>query len=260
MAASRGSASAVLLMWSASLNLTNYEPVEQTVDRTTARSGVMIFLKRIAKSPFEKDAAVSVRDLKVPDKARREFEKGYQRLAKSDLDGGLKQLKKAVDVYPGYYDAYYQIGLADMHLTRWDDAESALHKAIELGDGRHAQPYLALGALYCQRKAFADAEGVLHRALEIEANSSQGYLFLGQAVYGLNRLDEAEKHAQAALARNSNEASAYLLLANVHIKKNNYALVQNDLDAYLKLKPTGPHSDQARATLAEMQQVLVGSR
>jgi tetratricopeptide (TPR) repeat protein len=96
--------------------------------------------------------------------------------------------------------------------------------------------------------------------LEIDPNSSQGYLFLEQAVYGLNRLDEAEKHAQAALSRNSNEASAYFLLANVHIKKNNYALVQNDLDAYLKLKPTGPNSDQARAMLAEIQQVLVGSR
>ena len=237
----------------------NYEPVEQTVNRTEARSGLVIYLRKTGKSPFERDGVVSVRDLKVPEKARREFEKGYQRLAKSDPDGGLKQFQKAVEIFPDYYDAYYHMGVADLELRRWEDAESSLQRAIELADGRHAQPYLALGALYCDKKAFPDAERVLHRALEIDASSSQGYVFLGQAVYGLNRMDEAEKHAQAALSRKSDEASAYLLLTNIHIKKNNYAMAQNDLEAYLKLKPNGPNSDQARATLAQLQHASVSS-
>jgi Tfp pilus assembly protein PilF len=226
-----------------------YEPVEQRVDVGFAGTpGVVITLRKIRKAPVDREGyTVSVHDLKVPVKARHAFEKGVERLQKKDIAGSLDRFKEATNAFPDYYEAYYQIGLANLELRRGDAAEQAMQRAIDLSGGGYADPQFALGALLCDRQEYSEAERVLRRAIEVDANSWKGHLFLGQALFGQNRLEEAEKSAREVLLRRSDVPSVHLLLANIHIRRQEYILGIKDLDSFLSMKPEGPSSDQARA-------------
>ena len=226
-----------------------YEPVEQQVNvgYEGSTSGVLIRLRKLKASLVDRGAyIVSVHDLKVPGKARHEFDKGIARLQKNDAEGSLNHFKEATNAFPNYYEAYYQIGLANLELRRGNDAEQALQRSIDLSGGGYAEPQFALGALLCDRQSFQEAERVLRRAIDVDGNSWKGHLFLGQALFGQNRLAEAEKSAHEVLLRRSDVASAYILLANVHMRRQEYILGIKDLNTYLSMRPDGASSEQAR--------------
>jgi len=235
-----------------------YEPVEQRVDvgYEGVTPGVVIMLRKARTTLVEPEGyKVSVHDLKVPGKARHEFEKGMARLQKKDIAASLEHFKEATHVFPDYYEAYYQIGMVNLELRHGDEAEHALQRAIDLSGGGYAEAEFALGALLCDRQAYADAERVLRRGIDVDATSWRGYLFLGQALFGQNRLAEAEKSAHEVLLRRADIPVAYILMANIHIKQHQYVLGIKDLDTFLSMKPKGPTSDQAREVRAAAQRV-----
>lgn len=238
-----------------------YEPVEQRVDVGSegGAPGVLITLRRVRKAPVGPEAAgytVSVHNLKVPGKARHEFEKGIERLQKNDAQGSLDHFKEATDAFPNYYEAYYQIGLANMELRRGNEAEQALQRSIDLSGGGYAEPQFALGAMLCDKQAYQDAERVLRRAIDVDGNSWKGHLFLGQALFGQNRMADAEKSVREAVLRKPDVASSYVLLANIHIRRHEYILGIKDLDTFLSMKPEGSTSEQARAVRAAAAKIV----
>src|ERR1700733_1372435 len=91
-------------------------------------------------SPYE----VSVRELKIPPRAKRAFEQGLERLAKKDPEGSLTNFEQAIAEFAGYYEAYDRIGAADLKLWRIPEAEQAFRKSIELSVGQYAHPQIAL--------------------------------------------------------------------------------------------------------------------
>jgi tetratricopeptide (TPR) repeat protein len=236
-----------------------YEPVEQRVDLGRGGgAGLVITLRKLRANPIDPTGGytVSLHDLKVPGKARHAYDKGFALLQKKDPLGSLDHFKEATNAYPNYYEAYYQIGLANMELRRGSDAEQAFQRSIDLSGGGYAEPQFALGALLCDRKEYTQAEQILRRSIEIDSSSWKGYLFLGQAQFGMNQLDEAEKNAREVLLRRSETPPAYILLANIHIRRHEYILGLKDLDTYLAMKPTGPTSDQAREVRAAASKIM----
>lgn len=53
---------------------------------------------------------MSVRELRIPMKARIAFEKGLPRLEKNDAVGSQTQFVRATTAFPEYYEAYYLNG------------------------------------------------------------------------------------------------------------------------------------------------------
>ena len=68
------------------------------------------------------------------------FDKGRKLLyEKSDAPGAIKEFQKAIKEFPGYYEAYTQIGVADYRLKDPGTAEDALRKAIELSENKYPE-------------------------------------------------------------------------------------------------------------------------
>lgn len=240
-----------------------YDSAEQTVDTSTPASDIVLYLKKSTVGPTPLAGSgnvVSVQELMVPEKARRFYDKGLQRLAKQDAAGSLEEFKKATAAYPEYSQAYFQIGVVNMQLSRLDEAEQALQRAIDVSSGREAGPQFALAALFCQREQFADAERVARRGMERDAGSWKGPYLLGQALFGLNRVDEAERHVREAVLRKPDAAGAYALLADIHLRNSNYPAVLQDLDAYMKLQPDAPASERARHLRAEAERMMASPK
>jgi tetratricopeptide (TPR) repeat protein len=172
-----------------------YEPTRETLQLFRGPSPPLeLYLKAGNSSPIQRtNYAVSVRDLRIPGKARNAFERGLERLAKNDAIGGRTQFVRATTAFPDYYEAYYHMGVADLRLGREEDAAQAFQKAIDLSGGRYAWAQFALGLLLCRRGEYAEAETVIREGLEVDGRSAIGHLFLSVALFRLNRLEEARE-------------------------------------------------------------------
>jgi tetratricopeptide (TPR) repeat protein len=207
----------------------------------------------------ESNNAVSVRELRIPPKALRAFEQGIERLAKKDPAGSLPYFQRAISEYAGYYEAYDRLGTADLKLWRLPEAEQAFRKSIEVSGGQYAHPLLALGAILDDQKKFVEAVTVLRNGLGLDPDSWTGHYYLGLALFGLNRLEEAGESARETLARKSDFPRAYLLLADIHCREKDYQSLVSDLNEYLKLAPDGPDSGWAKDLRESAQRITIQS-
>jgi len=203
---------------------------------------------------------VSVRELSIPPKALRAFERGIECLAKKDAAGSLPHFQRAISIFAGYYEAYDRMGAADLKLWRIQEAEQAFRKSIELSGGRYAHPLLALGAILDDREQFTEAEAVTRKGLDLNPDSWTGHYYLGLALSGLNRLEEAKKSVLEALRRNTNFPEAHLLLADIHSREKDYRSLVSDLDDYLELAPDGPASARVKAFRESARRLLFESQ
>ena len=235
-----------------------YEPTRETLQLLRGPSPPLeLYLKASNPSPVRRtEYAVSVRELRIPGKARNAFEKGLERLAKNDPVGSRTQFVRATVVFPDYYEAYYHMGVADLRLGREEDAAQAFQKAIDLSGGHYAWAQFALGLLLCRRGEYAEAETVIRKGLDVDGSPATGHLFLSVALFRLNRLEEAERSAREALLRRPGFALAYLVLADVHGRRGEYARQLQDLDAYLKFEPDGPASKQVREVREVVRRIV----
>jgi Tfp pilus assembly protein PilF len=234
-----------------------YEPTRESLRLYGPSPPLELHLRASNPSPVRRTAyTVSVRELRIPGKARNAFEKGLERLAKNDADGSRTQFMRATTAFPDYYEAYYHIGVADLRLGREEEAAQAFQKAIDLSGGHYAWAQFALGLLLCRRGEYAEAETVIRKGLDVDGSTATGHLFLSVALFRLNRLEEAEKSAQEALLRKPGFAWAYLVLADVHGRRGEYARQLQNLDAYLKLEHDGPASKQVREVREVVRRIV----
>lgn len=204
--------------------------------------------------------SVSVRELSIPPKALHAYEQGIECLAKKDPAGSLPHFQRAISEFAGYYEAYDRIGAVNLKLWRIPEAEQAFRKSIELSGGRYAHPLIALGAILDDEKKFAEAEAVIRKGLDPNPDSWTGRYYLGLALAGLNRLEEAEKSALEALRQKADFPEAHLLLADIHGREKDFRALVNDLDEYLRLAPDGPASARAKAVRDSARRVLFESQ
>jgi tetratricopeptide (TPR) repeat protein len=172
---------------------------------------------------------VSLRELRTPGKALRAYARGTELLANNDAEGSLPLFQRAISEYAGYYEAYDRIGSANLKLWRVPEAEQAFRKSIEVSGGRYAHLLLALGAILDDHKNFAEAESVIRKGLSLDPNSWRGHYYLALALFGLNRLADAEQSAQEALRRKPDFPEAQLLLSNIHSHEEDYRSLVSDL-------------------------------
>jgi tetratricopeptide (TPR) repeat protein len=224
-----------------------YEPTQTSAQLDGSSTKLVLYLKPSSTAPVSRDRyTISTRELKIPAKAQREFEKGIGSLAKSDFAGSVSHFTKATEAFPEYYEAYYHMGVAEVGLRRRDEARQAFQKAIDLSGGRYAWAEFGVGyVLYLQGKP-EEAIAVIRKGLEVDGNSTDGYLVLGMAQLRLNRLDEAERSAREALLRNPNFARAYLVLADVYGQRHEYRAQVQGLETYLRLDPKGAEGEVVR--------------
>jgi tetratricopeptide (TPR) repeat protein len=171
----------------------------------------------------------------------------------------VSHFRKAIHVFPGYFEAYYHLGVAEMTLRHTEEAIKDFQTSIDLSGGRYALAEFGYAYLLCQEGRPSEAEKIARRGLEVEDAAPEGYVILGEALKQLNRLDEAEKSAHEALLRNPNYAGAYLVLSDIAERRGDSRADIQNLDTYLRLQPNGPGSDLARKMRAEAQRRLPSS-
>ena len=84
------------------------------------------------------------------------------------------------------------MGLAQLRLGHEEHAQEAFQKAFDASGGHYAEPHFGLNALLCNQQKFAEAEPIIRKALELAPGFGPRHFIPACALFGLNRLDEAE--------------------------------------------------------------------
>lgn len=240
-----------------------YEPVRDAVEVLgSSRFGLVVYLKKTgAEAPGESGNAVSVRELSLPRETRTAFRKGMDILyTKNDAAASVPVLQQVTSAAPGFYEAFFHMGIAYNQLNKPAEAEAAFRKAIAASEEKYPQAFIALGSLLNSLQKAAEAEAMVRRGLALDGSLWQGHYEMGRALAALNRLEEAEKSMGEVLKLRNDYAPTYLLLANVHIRMRNQTALLGDLNEFLRLEPDGPQSPQAKKLRDSIVQSLENAK
>ena len=234
----------------------------------TATTGVMVFpggapvvvislRKQSAEKAHGPGELTTARQLAIPQKARDYFEKGRKLLEeKAQPEKAIPEFQKAIDVFPSYYEAYTEIGVANYNLKKFHETEEALNKAVQLSSNKDFNAAFLLSDLYNNQQRYGAAEPLARQAATLDDSSWHGYFELARALVGLKRGSEAAAAAIKSRDLKPDNAPVYLALANAHMLEQNYSAMVQDYDEYLKLEPSGPISDNVRQRKEKLEQEL----
>ncbi len=202
---------------------------------------------------------ISAHQLTVPEKARDDYVKGKDLLAKKDYSAAVAEFEKAIREYPSYYEAFAEMGVAQYMQGQAPAARVSLQKSIDLSDGKYPEAMFDLADVLSDIGDFTNAERLARQEIELEETSWRGHFELARALQGMKRFPEAEQSAKKAAELNGQYRQTYVILTNIHIATRQYAAAEQDIDAYLKLDSTSPASEQMRTTRAQLAKALTAA-
>lgn len=198
---------------------------------------------------------ISATSALAPKEARKAYEKGLEAEKKSKPDEAQKEFQKAVDAYPRYAAAWFELGRVYESRDHFDPARDAYRHSTE-ADANFVSPYERLYELDARDGKWAEVATLTDKVLHLNPyDFPQAYYWNAFADARLNKLDEAEKSAREAVRldpQHQNPREWYLLgiiLAN----KQQYAEAAVNLRHYLEFAPEAKDGDKVRQQLAELE-------
>lgn len=224
-------------------------PIEQSYFSTEA---LVLSLVPNAGGAEAAETAVSLPPPEIPEKARKEFEKGLRALANSKPDESVRHLVKAIEIYPNYDNAYVQLAWAHLQQGAPQEARRLLARALAINE-KNARAHALLGSIYKSENQLPQAIEAFEQSLRLGENSWFAHLELGNALLRLERLEAAYHHIARAHELNSSAAATHIALYNALILRDDYQGALAELDEFLKLFPNHPSAARARQQRETLQ-------
>jgi tetratricopeptide (TPR) repeat protein len=202
-------------------------------------------------------SAVSMTSLQAPKDARRAYEKAIQDLRKDKPAEAGKNLQKAVDLYPNYAAAWYELGRMQQQNHDAGQARQSFTKAVA-ADSKFLSPYLKLAELQARAENWAQLADTTGKLLKLDAvDYPMAYYYNATANLNLRQLDAAEKSARSGEKLDTAHRYPRLeeVLAVVLARKKDYAGAVAHLRSYLALAPEAEDAARMRKELAELERL-----
>jgi predicted Zn-dependent protease len=205
--------------------------------------------------PDTRATTVSVATLKVPSRARREFEKACEANNKSKFDKAEKYVRSAIDKFPGYAAAWVLLGLIlDEQRKTPEGREACLHATTI--DPTYLQAYLCQAEFSARNQEWGQLLSLANVALGLNSeDDGYAYYYRAMAYFHMNNLNDAKRSAlQAArIDSNHNYAPLYFLLAQVYDAEGDTANAAAQLRQILKHHNDREREDAAKRYLARLE-------
>ncbi|MGZ7059754.1 MAG: tetratricopeptide repeat protein, partial [Candidatus Angelobacter sp.] len=120
---------------------------------------------------------------------------------KHDARASIDEFKRAARLDPWYGQAYLLLGLAQMQLQQWSDAQWAFEEATKVEPG-NAKAYLGAGSALNEQQNYAEAQKALQHSLEIRPDSAEAHYEMARTLWGLGKWQAAEPHVRQAIELN----------------------------------------------------------
>jgi tetratricopeptide (TPR) repeat protein len=191
----------------------------------------------------------------APKDARKAFEKGLEAEKKSKPDDAQKDFEKAVEVYPKYASAWFELGKIYEQHDQFDQARDAYNKAMT-ADSKYINPYERLYVMALNDHKWEEAANLTDRVIHLNPyDFPMAFYYNAIANLELNKLDIAEKNAREAVKLDTqklNPRSNYIL-GIVLAQKQDFPAAAECLRTYLKERPDSKEADAVRKQLGEIE-------
>ncbi|HZT68288.1 MAG TPA: tetratricopeptide repeat protein [Terriglobia bacterium] len=206
------------------------------------------------KTETDKGAVVSVAELKVPEQARKEYEKGNRAFKSHNYAKAQRYFEQATNDYPCYARAQTDLAtLLIVEKKQAAEAETRLRKAIEC-DASFLDAYVVLAQLLNARAQYKKSVEVLQQGLAHSPDTWQFHYQMGLARYGMKDYTEAENEFRKVAKLNGNPPPVvYIKLADLYVLQSRFNEAYAEMEAYLQAAPNGNFAPRARAIMKQMK-------
>jgi tetratricopeptide (TPR) repeat protein len=201
--------------------------------------------------------AISTATGSAPKDALKYYDKARSEAAGRHLDSAQRDLEKAVQAYPQFAEAWYQLGKIDEALKP-QNAATAYAKAAA-ADPLFTPPYEHIAELAAQQKNWQDVVDATDHALKLNpAGTPALWYFSAVGNYNLGNRATAETSANTSLAMDPNHVAPNTeqLLAVMLAAKGNYAGALEHLRSCLSYSSPGPNADLMKQQIAQLEKLV----
>jgi tetratricopeptide (TPR) repeat protein len=214
-----------------------------------------ILLHRL--SPNE-GGTVSAISLAAPKDAKKAYEKGLDSLKKKKTDDAVKNFEKAVEVYPKYATAWFELGKLRLAAGNKDSAHSSFESAVQ-ADPKFVAPYIELALIEVQAQKWQEVADITAKAVRLDPfDYPQAHFYNAVANYNLKNVEAAEKSALEVERLDTRHA----MPQNLHLlgillaQRQDYKGAVERLRAYLKFAPPTADVSNVKSQLDQMEKFV----
>jgi len=193
----------------------------------------------------------------IPPEAEKFYQTAIGQAGKGDKEAAIKDLRKAIEIFPTYFLALQQVGLLYIEVKKDEQAVEPLTKALQVNP-KAANAHLGLGMAYVNLDRLEKAVPELNAAITLDSRLFRAYLFLGMAFLTQGRLDESEKFLKQAYSTGGPKqaSAAHLYLTSIYNTRQQYQKAIKELEAYLKENPKASNAPKIQEAISKLKAKL----
>lgn len=249
-----------IVVWETERFATEIERIE-VFGRTARVFTQNIFLREkerpLSERPAEGTISLARLSAAIPKEARKAYEQGVKESRKGNPQKAIPHFQRALALYPQYLQALNDLGVQYLRLNQLAEARAAFEKALEL-DPRAAHPRVNLGFLHLLQREYEAALNHLKSAVALDPSNWSAHMLYGVALMQTGDLERAQNELEKALSLGSPPASsiARLHLANLFLRRGDYASALEQSEKYLQEVPSAPNAEQVRERVKKLREVV----
>jgi tetratricopeptide (TPR) repeat protein len=201
---------------------------------------------------------ISATSLNAPKDAKKLFEKGHDALGKNKLDDAQKHFEKAVELYPKYASAWYELGIVNERQKNLEGARKAFAQSLA-ADSKYMNPYDALAQMEARDQKWQDVADITDRMIRLNpVDFPRAYFYNAVAKLNLKRLDEAEKSAKALVEMDTRHQfpKGEQVLGVILAQRQDYTGAAAHIRKFITFSQPGADVDLAKRQLADLEKSL----
>lgn len=167
----------------------------------------------------------------------------------------VDEFKKVTKIDPWYGQGYMLLGLAQMQLQHWSDAQWAFEEATKVEPGS-AKAFLGVGSALNEQHDYVGAQKALEHSLDLNPALAEAHYELARTLAATGKWDLAAPHAQRAVTLNPDYAGPHALLGNFYVQNEDPRAALHEFEECLRLDPNGSLAPSVKQMIAQLKKVL----
>jgi len=198
--------------------------------------------------------SISVTSALAPKPAKKALEKAQQQEKKAKWSQAEQSLEKAVQIYPKYAVAWFELGKIQLRRNDAASAQNSFQQSIK-ADPKYVNPYDGLAQIAYQARQWPAVVETTNQLIALNPVNFPGAYFLnGVANFSLGNLDSAEKIVRQGIKVDDAHQIPRLqyLLGMILLRKQEYPEASRYLQQYLLLAKQPAEIEETKKQLDEI--------
>lgn len=234
--------------------VSEFVPLSARIDGSESNDIGRLVLHRLQQV---QGASISVTSASAPSSARKAYDKGREHALKEKWEEAEKSFRKAVEIYPRYAVAWYELGRIQQRNQDMTSAKTSFQNAIS-ADAAYVNPYDGLASIAASGKQWQELVNLTTKLLALNSvNFPNAWFLKGVGHFYLQQYASAESSARQGLKvdEGHNVPKLEYLLGMALSQQRQYVEAAQHMRAFLQRATKPSDVQDAQQQLATIEQL-----